>query len=411
MEKYWLYLESSTFVFKGSQGYLIFNSVSSQNFTVPQEKTLCNIIEDLLKPGNLYCIEVSEGEIKKIEIQTFITRLRETFTGDLISANILKKKPVSLFPRPSIMKSVERLKLHPENSVGQKLLTYLHELNIFITGICARDCNSCQKYDKQVTTCIKSSTELNILVLKKLLHNIRSTGLYRINILGGDIFSYTQWKELCILINDFPFQTKLYNHFQNILHNPPKIKDIPGDSTFCVIIPDSFSKEELADSLKLLKRYNLNFELIFYIASSLHYSDAESFCKEKSIEYYSILPVFTGFNKDFFQQNVFLDNESILSEPSSKKDIFSRMSLNTNDFGILNIMSNGDVFANINHPELGNILRNTLYDVLYKEMSDGKSWLRIRNQEPCNQCVYQWLCPSPSNYELAIGKPNLCNVG
>lgn len=33
-----------------------------------------------------------------------------------------------------------------------------------------------------------------------------------------------------------------------------------------------------------------------------------------------------------------------------------------------------------------------------------------RVQNPCNACIYQWLCPSPSNYELAIGKPNLCHV-
>lgn len=25
-------------------------------------------------------------------------------------------------------------------------------------------------------------------------------------------------------------------------------------------------------------------------------------------------------------------------------------------------------------------------------------------------CIYQWLCPSPSNYELVIGQPNLCHI-
>lgn len=410
MKKYWLYLESFTFIFKGRQGYLFFNSVSNQNFHVfPQEKVY-NLIDQLLELEQMYCIEISDIEIDKYEIWPFIKRLRDTFTGDIFSKKMIKKKPIALCPKISIMKSVERLKVHPENSVGQNLLNYLHELNIFITGHCSLDCHSCNTYAKQVITCIKNASELNILVLKELLQNVQPTGLYKINILGGDIFSYTQWKELCLLINDLPFQAKLYNYFQNILLNFEKIKDIPKKSTFCVVIPYNFSKKELADSLELLERNNLNFELVFHITSNLQYSDAVSFCKKKGIEQYSILPIFTGSNKDFFQKNVFLDYESILSVSSSKKDIFSRMSLNTNDFGKLNIMNNGDIYANVNHPKLGNINNSSLYEILYSEILDGKTWLRIRDQEPCNQCVYQWLCPSPSNYEIAIGKPNLCHV-
>jgi hypothetical protein len=41
-------------------------------------------------------------------------------------------------------------------------------------------------------------------------------------------------------------------------------------------------------------------------------------------------------------------------------------------------------------------------------ISDGHN--TIRNQTPCDDCVYQWLCPSPSDYEIAISRPNLCHV-
>jgi pseudo-rSAM protein len=73
-------------------------------------------------------------------------------------------------------------------------------------------------------------------------------------------------------------------------------------------------------------------------------------------------------------------------------------------------MPNGDTYANINYPSLGNIATHSIHEMLYKEMNEGKSWFRIRDQAPCNNCVYQWLCPSPSNYEMAIGRPNLCHV-
>ena len=59
----------------------------------------------------------------------------------------------------------------------------------------------------------------------------------------------------------------------------------------------------------------------------------------------------------------------------------------------------------------GNLLSiHCIYEIISKELEEGRSWLRIRNQAPCNTCLYQWFCPSPSNYEIAIGRPNLCHV-
>ena len=89
---------------------------------------------------------------------------------------------------------------------------------------------------------------------------------------------------------------------------------------------------------------------------------------------------------------------------------FARQAMNIYDFGKINIMPNGDAYANLNHPLLGNIYVNNIHEILHKEVEEGKSWFNIRNQPPCNSCIYQWLCPPPSNYEIAIGRPNLCHV-
>lgn len=411
MKKFWLYLESFTMVFPGIQGHIFFNSVSNHSFLVSSnEKLLVPIIEQLLKPKNMYSIEVSEADIDKYGLWDLIKRLRETYMGDLYPQEIIRKKPVALYPKLSIMKSVRRLKIHPENSVGQNLLYYLQELNIFINGNCSVNCQFCELYKKQVTTCIKNNDELNIAVLNGFLKSTSSTGLNKINILGGDIFNHSQWKDLYKLINDLPLKVCLFSHYQNILMNAEKIDNLSNNITFIVIIPFGFTKAELVEVLKLFIINNRKYELIFYIASDFHNTEVEMFCKKNNINVYSVLPVFTTFNETFFNQNVLLDSESILEIPTSKKMIFSRMALNTNDFGKLNIMSNGDVFANLNFQKLGNIRNSSIYEVLYSEFFNGKSWFRIRDHKPCNQCVYQWLCPSPSNYELEIGKPNLCHV-
>ena len=75
----------------------------------------------------------------------------------------------------------------------------------------------------------------------------------------------------------------------------------------------------------------------------------------------------------------------------------------------MTIFPNGNVYADVNEPPLGTVDDSPL-SIVYKEISEGKSWLRIRKQAPCNGCVYQWLCPSPSNYETIIGQQNLCHL-
>lgn len=84
--------------------------------------------------------------------------------------------------------------------------------------------------------------------------------------------------------------------------------------------------------------------------------------------------------------------------------------MNENFFGKLTIMPNGDVYANVNANVLGNLKSNSLNELVYKEISQKESWFLKRENKPCSDCAYKLLCPSPSNYELAIGKMNLCNI-
>ena len=76
----------------------------------------------------------------------------------------------------------------------------------------------------------------------------------------------------------------------------------------------------------------------------------------------------------------------------------------------INIMPDGETYANLNYSPLGNIYTNSIYEIVQKEIVEGKSWFRIRNQAPCDECVYQWLCPSPSDYEIDLDRTNLCHV-
>lgn len=91
-----------------------------------------------------------------------------------------------------------------------------------------------------------------------------------------------------------------------------------------------------------------------------------------------------------------------------KREIFLHQAINSNNFGRLTIMPDKNIYSNINYPPLGTI-DNNIYELIQKELIINYSWRRVRDCYPCNECIWQWICPSPSNYEIVIKKNNLCH--
>ena len=179
---------------------------------------------------------------------------------------------------------------------------------------------------------------------------------------------------------------------------------------YCVLVNFPIDIRLWEDVLITLREQNLSYKYIFNVASLNDCQDAEQLIERFRIKEYQIKPIYDGTNMTFFKEYVFLSKKDILSMPISIKNIFANQAINTYDFGKINIMSNGDVFANMNFLPIGNIYKDSVYDIVCKELNEGESWFRVRDKEPCNRCVFQWLCPSPSDYEIAIGLTNLCHV-
>jgi pseudo-rSAM protein len=148
----------------------------------------------------------------------------------------------------------------------------------------------------------------------------------------------------------------------------------------------------------------------FIIENDEQYTTAEQIIDKFNIEKYCIHPFFTRENKTFFQENIFLDKNDIISKTLSIREIFRNQKLNSNFFGFLFILPDRTVKANLNMQSVGNMKTDSILNLIYKEILDNTAWRKVRNMQPCNECCYQFICPPPSNYEIAIGKPNLCHV-
>jgi pseudo-rSAM protein len=150
--------------------------------------------------------------------------------------------------------------------------------------------------------------------------------------------------------------------------------------------------------------------LHFIIENMKQYEQVgELLLKHGEIEY-QIEPFFNDNNYNFFKESIFLNKEDIFTTTHSFRQIFAHQKLNTHSFGSLTVLANGDVHANVNSDKLGNVETDSILDLIDKEMTANTAWRQIRDKVPCTNCLYQYLCPSPSNYEKAIGKPDLCHV-
>lgn len=148
----------------------------------------------------------------------------------------------------------------------------------------------------------------------------------------------------------------------------------------------------------------------FLIENNKQYNLAKSLIHKYNIIKYTFTLTYNGNNMSFFQKYVYLSKKDILSHPHSKQDIFINTILNKISFGKLSIFPNSQVYSDIHDKSLGNLRQNTIPELIYKEMTQRNIWLNTRNQKPCKNCIFQYLCPPPSQYERMIRKLDLCKI-
>ena len=347
---YWFTIEPYVFISIVNNSLLLYNTLDGK--TIESDKAdVIELLGEILKKENCGVTLLKKEVYKHDDINAFVCELREKFMGDVIDVSLSKGKPVQLLPFFNLSNKHELYK-KMNFSPRKNILENLSEISIYV------DCKTDEA--NLISFFYRYSSSKNIICSYDTILPLPS--------IFKNIFSYR-------VSVDFPIDIDKWN-----------------------------------DSKQTLLNQALSFEYVFDVSTMEEYELIEQFVEEFSIEKYRINPIYTGSNLSFFEKNVFLTKDDILSTSMTVKKIFANQAINLFDFGKITIMSNGDAYANVNYPLLGNIYTHSIHEIVYNEIEKGKSWLRIRNQSPCDNCVYQWICPSPSNYEIAIGRSNLCHV-
>ena len=398
---------------------MFYNPLTGKILEYTGNEAVIKLFKRWQSPKNLLVTRLTEKELSNPEVSQFVRDIRGHFMGDLVDASLTRGKPLQMMPYLKIHKDVEIIKKAPSYSVGEQVMKYLVEISIYINSTCSLDCRICDSAYKQFLCCTctrNGKEELDILSLTDLFRQLKGVPLARVNILGGDIFKFSKLDQLLAVLNDqsLSFEKVVYIHYLNLIHQEKKLKLFPaGSFSFKILVTFPVNKNQWKQVLDLLRLHknNIKADFLFISSSDTEVTEAEELISLSHPDHYSFFPFFNGRNREFFEQNVFLDREDLREARPTSKEILARQCVNPLHFGTLTVLSNGRIHANVNAPRLGILGSNTMYEVVYKEMDRGNSWRRIRKKvEPCKHCTFEALCPPLSNYEYALGRNNLCHI-
>ena len=375
---YWFTIEPYVFINIANKSVLLYNTLDGVTMESDKEEVI-ELLNEIVNVENCGVVLLTHERFNQKDVNGFIHVLREKFMGDIIDINLSKVKPVQLLPYFNFPEKQEIYKKHNFSPL-KNVLDNLSEISIH------------------------TDVSTSVANLITFLHSVHSNPTFNII---GNLYEVSDYKEILSFFDQRTSPKNVICSYKNVVAIQPVFEN---NFSYRILVHFPIDMQTWDSSRKVLLEQEIPIEYIFEVSSNEECLQAEKIIEQFQIETYRMSPVYIGNNIQFFEENVFLSKNDILSKQITIKDFFMRQALNIYDFGKINIMPNGDAYANINHPALGNIYTNSIQEIINKEIEEGKSWFRIRNQAPCNDCVYQWLCPSPSNYEIQIGRPNLCHL-
>ncbi|MBS6225575.1 TIGR04150 pseudo-rSAM protein [Parabacteroides johnsonii] len=375
---YWFTIEPYVFIGITNKHVLLYNTLDG--ITIESDKDdVVNLLHELVRTESCGVVLLTNEQYKQKDINDFIQELRDKYMGDIINICCSKIKPVQLLPYYDICGKIDIYKNH-NFSVYKNILDNLSEINIYV------------------------DSTIDVIKLIHFLQSIPKGVTFNI---VGDVEKVPEYEKLLYYFNQLSSPKNILCSYKNVIVLQPNFEN---NFSFKILVDFPVDMQQWERSRSILLFQTLPIEYVFDVSSEEECLLVEQIVDQFQINRYQLKPVYTGSNINFFEENIYLNKEDILSIPLTIKDIFSHQAMNIYNFGKINVMPNGDSYANLTCPILGNIYIDSIYEIVQREVDEGKSWFNIRNQAPCNTCVYQWLCPSPSDYEISIGKPNLCHV-
>ena len=413
----WLFLEPYVHLLRRNDTLFLYNSINKETLEFTTSPAVYALAGQLENPENGCVSPVSANQLKDRDILNFINRLRETFMGDLLDPTWSEGKPVNIFPEVIVKHSLEKKKhvkahlipdLDPRN--------YIQELTLFVITDTVKKLAPFSDAFLQFSfpACRTSNQEvMKINLADSIMHEINNYTPSLIHISGSNIFSYPDLEGLIKLMAVSPFQKKYHLISKNWEADSVNRILAQKNTSLALYITFPTHPDTIASNLRTLRdsKFLKKLEFNFVIRDADELQRSQEIIQILDLENIYFKPYFTGENLEFFRENIFVSREEILAAQPDQQQVLSRLSVNETDFGKFSITPDGAVYANLNDPELGNASKYTFTQLIEREIDSGVSWGRTRKKViPCKDCIYHFLCPPISSYEIFMKRFNFCDV-
>lgn len=406
-KKYRFYLEPYTFILGEEGRFVVYNTLNSAYLHAPESPLVLDVMTSLEKASNGYCLDLNEEKALDPVFYDFVLQIRKSFSGDLVETESNTSKPFLFKPMLFLNTNIRKAQEEDLNFLGERILENLNEASLFLPGLCENDCSGCQDYFKQTIHCsCFNDSSLSIADYLTLLLDLNAAGVNKVNVLGVNLLRSDYFHDIYPTLSACKFKKSYHLYFHHLTESCKEWLT-EGDSELIVSVHPRFDKEKVETWMNLYSSYPVVWK--FIVSSDVDVQEVDMLDVPSSVQV-EINPFYTGENLSFFKENVFCSLDDIIAEPISRKTIFRRQTLNENFFGKLTIIPTGEVYANVNIKPIGVYPRDSLKKLVFEELVHSTAWFRLRDEQPCCGCANKYLCPSISNYELVMGKDNLCLV-
>lgn len=403
---YYFYIENYSLFFEKEERFFVYNTYNGKWADCPASSELRTLFTPFLEGIN-YALPLSDEAITAYQLWPFIEAVREGFSGDLISAGDATMAPF-LFPSLLDFRLEKRKLDKKERELGQEVYSNLKEISFFLHPRIVPENGLFLPeqifYSKEIVPVAEGWQQVYLPFLHQL--TINWDGIIHI---WCNCCDEKMWSSVCEVFAPIPAFKIVHTAVESM---PPSLEGLLNKDTFSyeVYVTDDSEEECLNKWLQLQSETDIELLFQWLISSEKEWENASDWMERNQIEHVNLLPYYNGENRFFFEEHIYVKEKDLLFEIINKKDIFARKMFNTNYFGKLFLCPDGQLYAHPADDSLGKISEVSLPEMIHQELSEGRTWQSIRDHEPCASCRYQWICPSPSDLERALDRPNLCHL-
>jgi len=413
---YWLLVHHFVYFEFGKNGVLLYNTINNKFIKLNEQSPVIEYLKYISE--NQLCPIVNEIDLSNLLLKSHLEYLKNNFIIDLLPVKDSSLPPIQHVFKANIQSNIKSEKLKGIRATGNKVLRYLSEITIYLTDKSfSLTCDDDYYYNAHEQfvwpVCSKDkNTYINVIKTIKFLEKLPYSSVSLINLVGGNpflhddywlLYDYCNRIKKCCVVNYLYIDEWLDYWLKLKLNENELFEQI--NISLC-ITPEKLEKINLNEFLYTLTNVR-HAEFRFIIDTRNEFDNYESFIsmlngKDIAYELY--------FEKDKSICSFYFNENEIVASKPSMEDILARKELNQVQFGKLIIKNNGNVFGNShNGSYIGNLYINDLESIVYKELTQGSSWLSTRNNFfPCYDCTYRAICPPLSSYEIASQK-KVCN--